>query len=637
MHRYPSWLSGLVLLSLLFVITVAQAAPAFTEQFDRDLATSPIFAWTSESALPRGTANVSAAQASDGKILRLQIGAGQPANPGNGANIISKQLYDYGTYEARLKTPTCPTSEGVISGFFTYFNDGSDSNGNGLPDNSEIDFEWLCAEPQSIYLTLWTDYNPSTEESRRVFRKINLASGTVEYTRYSTNFGGAFTDLAGSATEASPTTVAALPGYNSAAAYYEYGFSWSATSIVLWAINPASGQRIILWDYRGPSARISKVPAYAMANVWHTSAWAPECCPAALQPPSATRSLDIDWLRYSPVTSPTDTTPPSTPGGLSSPSKTSSSVSLSWAAATDNLGVTGYEVFQNGGSTPVATVGGASATVSGLNPSTSYSFTVRARDAAGNRSPLSAPLSVTTNPAPAGGLSATFGRYDDWGTGYVGIYRITNNGTAAVDGWALDIDLPATATIDSSWDSTRTRSGNHYTFRNVEWNRRIDPGQSREFGYTASYSGAWSAPSNCLINGQPCSGGPVVSNLALGRPALAASVEGSGLEAGRAVDGSGTSRWASAYSDPQWIRIDLGATRSISRVVLKWEAAYGRAYQIQTSADGSSWTPIYSTTTGDGGSDDLAVSGSGRYIRLYGTARGTQWGYSLWEFEVYGQ
>ena len=128
------------------------------------------------------------------------------------------------------------------------------------------------------------------------------------------------------------------------------------------------------------------------------------------------------------------------------------------------------------------------------------------------------------------------------------------------------------------------------------------------------------------------------TNLALNKPATASSVEsGTTFTANLAVDGSTTTRWSSAYSDPQWIYVDLQATTSISRVVLRWEAAYGKAYQIQTSPDASTWTTIYSTTTSDGGVDDLTgLSGSGRYVRMYGTVRALQWGYSLWEFEVYG-
>ncbi|MFF8275988.1 glycosyl hydrolase family 8 [Streptomyces lateritius] len=122
-----------------------------------------------------------------------------------------------------------------------------------------------------------------------------------------------------------------------------------------------------------------------------------------------------------------------------------------------------------------------------------------------------------------------------------------------------------------------------------------------------------------------------------GKPATTSSIEGSGFEAALAVDANTATRWASAEGvDPQWVRIDLGATHTISRVKLNWEAAYARTYRIQTSADGSTWTDVYSTTAGDGAVDDLTVSGSGRYVRMYGTSRGTPYGYSLWEFEVYG-
>ena len=102
------------------------------------------------------------------------------------------------------------------------------------------------------------------------------------------------------------------------------------------------------------------------------------------------------------------------------------------------------------------------------------------------------------------------------------------------------------------------------------------------------------------------------------------------------MDGNTGTRWSSAFSDPQWLQVDLGASHSLSQVVLNWETAYARAFQLQTSADGSTWTTVYSTTTGTGGTQTVPISGSGRYVRMYGTQRSTQWGYSLWEFGVYG-
>ncbi|WP_329425859.1 discoidin domain-containing protein [Streptosporangium sp. NBC_01495] len=125
--------------------------------------------------------------------------------------------------------------------------------------------------------------------------------------------------------------------------------------------------------------------------------------------------------------------------------------------------------------------------------------------------------------------------------------------------------------------------------------------------------------------------------LSQGKTATTSSSEGAGYVASLAVDGNLTgTRWASTFSDPQWLQVDLGETATISRVVLTWEAAYGRAFKIQTSADASSWTDVYSTTTGTGGTQTLDVTGSGRYVRMHGTTRGTGYGYSLWEFQVYG-
>ena len=126
------------------------------------------------------------------------------------------------------------------------------------------------------------------------------------------------------------------------------------------------------------------------------------------------------------------------------------------------------------------------------------------------------------------------------------------------------------------------------------------------------------------------------TNLAAWHTAVSSADENVGLGANYVTDTSLTSRWSSPASDPQWIYVDLGATATVTRVVLRWETAYGKNFQIQTSADAVNWTNIYTTTTGAGGVNDLTVSGSGRYVRMYGTARGTTFGYSLWEFEIYG-
>jgi hypothetical protein len=123
--------------------------------------------------------------------------------------------------------------------------------------------------------------------------------------------------------------------------------------------------------------------------------------------------------------------------------------------------------------------------------------------------------------------------------------------------------------------------------------------------------------------------------LSQGKPTTASSLENATFPASNATDGNTGTRWSSAFSDPQWIEVDLGASASITQVVLQWEAAYASGFQIQTSNDNANWTSIYSTTSGAGGTQTLNITGTGRYMRMNGTTRATPYGYSLWEFQVF--
>ncbi len=127
------------------------------------------------------------------------------------------------------------------------------------------------------------------------------------------------------------------------------------------------------------------------------------------------------------------------------------------------------------------------------------------------------------------------------------------------------------------------------------------------------------------------------TNLALGKTVTVSSTDDSSNAATNAVDGDTSTRWSSAYGDPQWITVDLGAAQTITSVTLRWEAAYGRSFKIQTSNDNANWADDYSTTSGTGGTQTIPITSvSARYVRMYGTQRATAYGYSLWEFAVYG-
>lgn len=125
-------------------------------------------------------------------------------------------------------------------------------------------------------------------------------------------------------------------------------------------------------------------------------------------------------------------------------------------------------------------------------------------------------------------------------------------------------------------------------------------------------------------------------NLAVGKPAVASSVETGYFTANKAFDENSGTRWSSDPSDSQWIYVDLGQTFTLNRVKLNWETAYAKSYAIQVSGDAVNWNTVYSTTNGDGGIDDLTFAPvNARYVRMNGSQRATAWGYSLWDFEVY--
>ncbi|WP_051106826.1 DUF4855 domain-containing protein [Paenibacillus terrigena] len=134
-------------------------------------------------------------------------------------------------------------------------------------------------------------------------------------------------------------------------------------------------------------------------------------------------------------------------------------------------------------------------------------------------------------------------------------------------------------------------------------------------------------------------GSGLTTNLALNKTATSSTYQDATLTANNVVDGNGTTRWSSTFADPQWITVDLGQAYNLNRVILNWELAYGKGYKIQVSNDAANWTDVYTTTTGDGGIDDISFAAvNARYVRMYGTQRAYSfYGYSLYEFQIYGK
>ncbi|GAA3458304.1 cellulase family glycosylhydrolase [Saccharothrix longispora] len=206
---------------------------------------------------------------------------------------------------------------------------------------------------------------------------------------------------------------------------------------------------------------------------------------------------------------PTDTTPPSAPGTPSASGVTSTSATLTWSAATDDVGVTGYDVVRVSGSTEtaVASPSGTSTTVTGLSAGTAYRFAVYARDAAGNRSTRSGTVDVTTRPGggdPIGTCAVTYKVTGQWQGGFQGDVKVANTGTTAVNGWTLRWTWAAGQTVTQSWGATTTQSGAQLSAANVAYNATIPAGGSVSFGFIGSWNGTNPAPTSFALNGATC-------------------------------------------------------------------------------------------------------------------------------------
>jgi hexosaminidase len=133
------------------------------------------------------------------------------------------------------------------------------------------------------------------------------------------------------------------------------------------------------------------------------------------------------------------------------------------------------------------------------------------------------------------------------------------------------------------------------------------------------------------------------SSAALPVPATASAscVEGDGaypqFDSQYAVDGDFGTRWSSCRTDDAWLQAALPGATPVSEIVLHWQKAYGAGYKIQTSDDGVTWTTVATVSEGDGGMDVVRLDHpvEADYVRMQGVSRGTKYGYSLFEFDVF--
>ncbi|WP_457032533.1 cellulase family glycosylhydrolase [Kitasatospora sp. P5_F3] len=187
-----------------------------------------------------------------------------------------------------------------------------------------------------------------------------------------------------------------------------------------------------------------------------------------------------------------DVQAPSAPAGLAVTGSTASTVSLSWTPSTDNVGVTGYDVYR--GATLAGTATGTSYTDTGLTAATTYSYTVRARDAAGNVSAASAAVSTTTGGNGGGNAGCTAGWHLDnqWTPGFTATVTVT--ATTATKSWTVHWTWPNGQQLTSSWNATTQQTAGSVTATNLAYNGTLTPGSSTSFGLQGTWTGANTAP-----------------------------------------------------------------------------------------------------------------------------------------------
>jgi hypothetical protein len=114
--------------------------------------------------------------------------------------------------------------------------------------------------------------------------------------------------------------------------------------------------------------------------------------------------------------------------------------------------------------------------------------------------------------------------------------------------------------------------------------------------------------------------------------------KGEDFFADNAVDGKLNTRWSSAFDEPQWILLDLGGNYNVDKLIMTWESAYAKSYKIEVSDDKNTWKEVYSTEAGRGGTETAVFTASpAKYIRLDCGKKSGEWGFSIWEIQVFGK
>jgi hypothetical protein len=226
------------------------------------------------------------------KILSFKIDPEEGAGAGRGPEIISNNFTHFGTYASRIRTPDVKDIQpnvGAVVGYFTY-------NVDSIPGLSEIDFEWLLADPEIIYIGTWTGPHG---DLKRIGRTINLTKGIIYSTSYKEWLSGLERPLTG--IQCQPETIQPIENYNASKQFYIYGFDWYPDRIRWWMIHPQTADTLVLWDYRGSLEGIPQNHSRYRLNFWHTNNWPVETNPNSIEKPLHPYELEVDWMLYNPM------------------------------------------------------------------------------------------------------------------------------------------------------------------------------------------------------------------------------------------------------------------------------------------------------------------------------------------------
>ena len=265
---------------------------AFVENFSTPTSAYFRYGSTGNQADFKWKAGVASPTAPGTDILSFKIDPEDSAGAGRGPEIISNGFTHFGSYAARLKVPDVKDIQpnvGAVVGYFTYHMDS-------VPGLSEIDFEWLLADPEVIYIGTWTGHS---EKLQRIGRTINLAKGEIYHTIYKEGHDGIGIPL--SDVQSQPETIPAIEGYDASSQFYTYGFDWHPDRLRWWMIHPVSADTVVLWDYQGSQRGIPQNRSRYRMNFWHTNEWAVETNLNSLEKPLHPYELEVDWMSYDPV------------------------------------------------------------------------------------------------------------------------------------------------------------------------------------------------------------------------------------------------------------------------------------------------------------------------------------------------